>query len=508
MQIPQSLRLTLVIALLAFAPVSDAAEKQKQATSAAAVAQELLLNPNVYDEEFYRAQAGLPADASPAAVAQDYLTRGLSGNIQAHPYFRVGDYLAAYPEVEAATGGNPEQAVNDYLTQGLGLGRRGVEALPSAVIGAATLGPAMTLYSRGRCYKFDVPDMAARAFIDALGKVQILSGGVNMYRIEGDTLDAATERECGAPVFTSELDPEYEVHRSREWLEATYTRDGKKVVAIAATDCHFGFKSDSDCSSTPSSAKEKKSPDWFWWGVDTLLVSNDGGRAFDTPSDDPQSYVLAAPPGNPSLGAGGKRIGYFQTSNIMKNPEDGHYYVYIWAQGSASEDAPDKQKSGMCLLQATDGDALEKPASWRGWDGSGFTVDTASGAPCTTLRFPHNIDVRSVTYNTFFESFIAVGIDPTTGAPGFALSKSLTDWRHSGAYAILPKPAGARLVYATIIDPAYAYLAAPQPDAAERRNFDITGPQPYLYFTSIPQDRMCALSTRADPVQHRRGELI
>ena len=185
-KIPQSLRLALLFALLAFVPVSDAAEKQTQASSATAVSQELLLNPNVYDEEILPRPGGLPADASPAAVAKDYLTRGLSDNIQAHPYFRVGDYLAAYPEVEAAAGGNPEQAVKDYLTQGLGLGRRGVETLPAGEIGATTLGPATTLYSTGRCEKQDLPDMAARAFIDAEGKVQILSGRVNMYRLEGE----------------------------------------------------------------------------------------------------------------------------------------------------------------------------------------------------------------------------------------------------------------------------------------------------------------------------------
>ena len=169
----------------------------------------------------------------------------------------------------------------------------------------------------------------------------------------------------------------------------------------------------------------------------------------------------------------------------MKNPQDGKYYVYVWVQANAMIPAPGSRSRASASCRRPTATRSKSRHRGAAWDGGGFTVDTASGAPCATFRFPHNIDVRSVTYNTFFASFIAVGTDPTSGSPSFALSKTLTDWGHSGVYVILPKPADATIAYATIIDPAYAYLAAPQPDAAERRNFDITGPQPYLYFTSI-----------------------
>jgi hypothetical protein len=60
------------------------------------------------------------------------------------------------------------------------------------------------------------------------------------------------------------------------------------------------------------------------------------------------------------------RVGYANPTNIIER--DGWYYVFVFA------DAYRAQRRGPCLLRTR---TLDDPASWRAWDGSGFSVSFA-----------------------------------------------------------------------------------------------------------------------------------
>jgi hypothetical protein len=76
----------------------------------------------------------------------------------------------------------------------------------------------------------DIPDLPARAFRDADGKVQLIATHHTNRRMIGDTLDSV-KRDCDI-IMNSHKDPDPSKFNYSEWLGAVYTLDGNTIYAL------------------------------------------------------------------------------------------------------------------------------------------------------------------------------------------------------------------------------------------------------------------------------------
>ncbi len=85
-------------------------------------------------------------------------------------------------------------------------------------------------WTTDRCDMLDLPDLPARAFRDADGKVQLIATHFINRRMIGDTLDSV-KRDCQI-IMNSHKDPDPSQFNDREWLVAVYTLDGRTIYAL------------------------------------------------------------------------------------------------------------------------------------------------------------------------------------------------------------------------------------------------------------------------------------
>jgi hypothetical protein len=83
----------------------------------------------------------------------------------------------------------------------------------------------------------DDPDLPARAFVDATGRVQLIAGDNIQYRNVGDNLNRVSH-DCSGPVYASHLDPIPRDYQAFEWVSATYTLDGQTVYGLVHNEYH------------------------------------------------------------------------------------------------------------------------------------------------------------------------------------------------------------------------------------------------------------------------------
>lgn len=343
--------------------------------------------------------------------------------------------------------------------------------------GLAVVGPVETVFdwSRDRCGREDIPDLAARAFRDADGRVQLISSHLLSRRMLGPSLNEL-QRDCTI-VMSSDHDADPAQHNDNEWIAATYSEDGETVYALLHHEYH-GWEHGGDCSDL----------DHFrcWYNTLTMAVSRDGGASYQDIKPPPDHFV-AALPDRYQEGAGPN--GFFEPSNIIFH--DGFYYAFI----RIDETNSDEQR--ICLLRTAD---LEDPASWRAYDGGGFSVqladpyklaeaDLGGPVPCARIDIDDlGVMNQSVTYNTFLERFVMVG-NTAIHRDGrelwgvlYSTSQDLLDWspRQLLFEAEMPwtyQPGDdVYLLYPSLLDP-----------ASESRNFASSGKTAYVYFTRFNQ---------------------
>ncbi|WP_210248438.1 hypothetical protein [Methylobacterium sp. WL103] len=157
---------------------------------------------------------------------------------------------------------------------------------------------------------------------------------------------------------------------------------------------------------------------------------------------------------------------------------EGAQYVMVYAQGE------DRQAPGNCLLRTTN---PFDPSAWRAWDGTAFSVDMSTGAPCAPVGIGalHG-EARSISLHkkcgcwiTIFASRLRLPGDEAP-IPGFYASESsdLKTWKPP--VRIMQAPTRPRefqneyfYVYPSLIDPDSKSL-----------NFDtIEGDTARLFFT-------------------------
>lgn len=328
-------------------------------------------------------------------------------------------------------------------------------APPPRPVAVSVRGSPSTVFSwsRQRCEDLDIPDLPARAFRDAHGRIDLIATHYVDRRFVGRDFNHL-RHPCGL-IMRSDENPDPAAFDDRGWLSATWTPDGKRVYALVHDEyvpCG-GFS--------------------CWYNAVTLAVSTNGGATYRAASPrliGSSPYPFSSDTPGPS--------GIFGPTNIVRNPRDGYLYAIVQElQG------PDDQ--GDCLIRTkTPGVA----SSWRAWSG-GTRFTTTFANPYGPMDDPvshlcAHIDTvdgfygGSLTYSTVAHQWLRV----MQGGDGFyySLSPDLIHWTPPVRFFSSPwfgswnpgqpDPAG----YPSLIDP-----------KSTSRNFDTSGATAYLYYTQF-----------------------
>ncbi|KAA3656557.1 MAG: hypothetical protein DWQ10_15150, partial [Calditrichaeota bacterium] len=330
-------------------------------------------------------------------------------------------------------------------------------------------------WSADNCEQTDIPDAPARFFRDADGKIQLIAPHYTNYRMIGDDFNSLIRDCANGPILTSHLSHDPAQWNDHEWILGTYTIDGRTIHAIIHNEFHGA--DNTDFVSCPSGDYLK-----CWYNGLTYASSTDTGRTF-THATAPDHFIATIPyPYEPDIGPSG----IFGGSNIVRNPNDGYYYVLIHLEARGAYDW------GTGIMRTQD---LSDPTSWRAWGGSDYDVVFVD--PHNDTGFDPNDHVakpiagngalekmhQSLTWNTYFNKWMIVGSAQKGGVWGFyySLSEDLIHW------TVRKKIMDANL----IIDPGHStnedVLAYPTivDHADTSRNFEITGQDVHLYFTRM-----------------------
>ncbi len=336
-----------------------------------------------------------------------------------------------------------------------------------------TLGPEELIYdwSEDKCEKEDIPDSPARAFIDADGKTQVIATHFINRRFIGNDLDSLTHA-CDIVMNSNqESDPSH--YNDHEWIASTYTPDGQTIYALIHNEFH-GYSYPGVCDFNDYSK--------CWYNAITFAQSLDGGKTYVQTS--PPQLVASVP--YPYDRAAGKPYGLFGPSNILK--KDQYYYAFLHTEPYEA------QGVGSCLMRTlTPGNSV----SWEFWGGTGFThvpvnpytdtIGNPSNHTCVPL-LPNVIGKmsESITYNSYLKKYILVGthevwnplLQKIISGFYFSLSSDLIQW--SAPQLIIE----AKLPWRPIATETGIYEVYPSLlEETGSRNFELTGQEPYLYFT-------------------------
>jgi hypothetical protein len=336
-------------------------------------------------------------------------------------------------------------------------------------------------WTEDRCEDEHIPDIAARAFRDADGNVQLWIGHYINYRMIGPNLDEV-ESDCN-PVMNSDYDSDPAMFNDSEWLAAPYTEDGITIYAIV----HNEYRGDTHTAARPGQCPSGERLTCLDTSV-TMMISKDGGDTFGDILEPPNHMVATMPyvfndQGVPS--------GLRQPSNIIKD-ENGYYYVFT--NISDYPEIPGEfPPQWVCVMRT---DNLNDPDSWRYWDGESFSgrfVDPyreqvdENTSKCGELELADLAGGlnEGVIYNTELERYMMVGIvfHPSEGDPKWGVYYSLSDdLVHWTERRLLKEIVTTPNVVDGSKDEYFAYPALLDPDS-DSNNFSTTDDQAYLYIT-------------------------
>ena len=345
-------------------------------------------------------------------------------------------------------------------------------------IGLFISGPEEVVFdwTTDRCEPENIPDIAARAFRDTDGNVQLTIGHYVGYRMIGPDLDNL-KSDCSAPINTSDYDPDPAMFNDAEWIGTLYTPDGETVYAII----HNEYRGHMHGSERPGQCPSGN----YLTCLDTsltMMISTDGGVSYHDIAEPPNHLIATLPhvfddQGVPS--------GLRQPTLIQG--KDGYFYVFSNISNYPTEE------QWACVIRT---DNLDDPSSWRYWDGEGFngqfvnpyTQPVGNNTPtCARLPEPALAAglVEGIIYNTVLEKYIAIGISfhPVASQPAWGVYYSYSDdllhWSTRRLLIELPINAS---VNNPDTDMMYAYPTLIDPDSPSI-NFDTTDDQMYLYMT-------------------------
>lgn len=325
---------------------------------------------------------------------------------------------------------------------------------------ATTLGSASIIfdYSTANCNQLDIPDAPARAFRDASGKINLIATHYKNWRMTGSDFTSLT-KDCNM-IMDSHQSSNPSDFNNNEWIMSTYTEDGVNIHALVHNE-YVPCGNWNNC----------------WYNSITYASSSDSGKTYTHPTA-PNHLVASSPYVSP-YPTTHSPFGIFGGSNIIK--KGGYYYKLVQVEAHGVQDW------GVGVLRTNN---LSDPASWRGWDGSGFNVVMAN--PYTTANMVEANHVltpvsrdnigkmcANVTYNTYLQKYVVVdfasGSVNGSSVSGFFFSTS-TDLIHWTKKQLIMQTQSTWSVggsyYPSLID-----------HADTSRNFEYTGQTPYLYYT-------------------------
>jgi hypothetical protein len=345
-------------------------------------------------------------------------------------------------------------------------------------------------YNTMRCDEFDVPDGPTQAFRDSLGRLQLFAPEGDGRRFIGPDFNHLT-RDCTMR-FPSVWDPNPAHYNWARLLMSVYTSNGQDIYALVHNEFH-GWEIPGAC---PIPLPRRRCGS----GGITFAVSHDNGDSYYAPPA-PDNLIATVPP-RPTLED--PRTGLFSPSNPIKR---GNYWYAVTLYGAVRD-----QDAGVCVLRTSD---ITDPSSWRGWDGSSFSVRFRNPyyenvTPqrthlCEPASYENIMSMsRSLTYNTVLNKYVltgaAVKFDPAQSRNvfGFYFSTSddLVHW--SSRQLLLEIPS---LLSHTCGGPdTGSYPSLLDHDSTDR-NFRITDDTVYVYFTRIHFDTACQLTWRRDLIR-------
>jgi hypothetical protein len=336
-------------------------------------------------------------------------------------------------------------------------------------------------WANDRCEDENIPDIAARAFRDADGMVQLWIGHYVNYRMIGPDLNNL-EPDCTL-LMRSDYDPDPSKFNDSEWLAAPYTEDGTTIYGIV----HNEYRGDTHSAARPGQCPSGDRLTCLDTSV-TMVISTDGGDSYDDILDPPNHMVATLPY---TFNDQGVPSGLRQPSNIIQD-EDGYFYVYTNISDYPVDPA-DFPPQWVCAMRTNN---ISDPSSWRFWDGENFSgqfvnpyleetgPDTSKCAPLEMDDLSGSLN-ESVTYNTalgryimFGYSYHPIAADPTWGYY-YSLSDDLVHWSRRKLLLELP---GENAVANSATDTFYAYPSFMDPDSPSM-NFQTSDENAYLYVT-------------------------
>jgi len=337
-------------------------------------------------------------------------------------------------------------------------------ALPALRVSIAAA-PEVVFDSRNGCDREDIPDIALRVFRRADGQ-RVGFGSHYTTRTFMIDADGSFRRDC-ALVLTSAKNPDPGRYDDRTWIAATWTDDGKTVIALGHNEFqgnqHWGtcaYREYLQC----------------WYNSIVLLKSVDAGRTF---ARIPGAMPIANADFTHAERQGEPR-GFFEPSNIIK--KGGFFYTLIFTAGAG------EQKRGTCLFRTK---RLEVDSAWEYWTRSGFAPSardpyrqkmptTDPCQPLRNLRGPAWSIVRHRGTGLYLASVGVQNPNMQTGVIEISVSKDLLHW--SAPVAVLNVP----IIWSQIRSDQrrYSYAALLDLTSADR-NFGDVGDRPQLYLSEI-----------------------
>ena len=332
-------------------------------------------------------------------------------------------------------------------------------------------GPAEVVFdwTTDRCEDADIPDLAARAFRDVSGQVQLISSNHKPRRHMGADLNNLNH-DC-VVVMLSHYDADPAMFNDVEWIGATYTEDGETIYAIVHNE-YEGWTHLGQCRTS-------------WWTMDcwynglTLAISTDGGLTYDHPVAPPLHLIAASSlQYEEDIGPSG----IFAPTGIVRG-RDGYFYAMVHR---VRRTAPNTYDQWACLMRTAD---LADPDAWRFWDGDMFEgrfvnpytdpIANAEDHDCAPIDRDNIADMHeSLVYSEYLDRYVLTGSSVDGDEHGFFISYSddLINWTRRTLLLqkhlnwTSPGPS----------DPIYGYPSFLDPESTAR-NFETIGKTAYVY---------------------------
>lgn len=321
-------------------------------------------------------------------------------------------------------------------------------------------------HSKQKCEDIDIPDAPLRAFRRYDGVIVAFASHYRNRRLIGKSL-SDLKHDCHVS-YEGREDPDPSTFNDRTWIAATWTEDGRNIVALG----HNEYQA----QRFPGRCRYKTYTE-CWYNAIVLLKSTDSGENFAR-VDAASPMPLVAPPLKADAYQG-RPSGYFEPSNIILS--SGHYYTFIAQRGI------DSNKTGRCLFRTR---KLNSLTGWTFYDGHRFVP--TSGNPyagkyrhgfCEPVKGLPGV-MGSVARIEGTNLFAAFTIDdrpgtPEGGAVEIAFSHDLINWNGNQVTLKLPPfwsstscRDGHKYNYVSVLD-----------DHVQSMNFDSIGNEPLLFVT-------------------------